>query len=163
MDKNQIYEYLNNNNIKYEISEHIAVYNMEEAYDIKLPYPNASAKNLFIRDNKKQNYYLLTVKGDKKVNLKEFKQNNHTRSLSFASIDDLMSIMKLIPGAVTPLGILNDHDCKVHCFIDEAFFETPGLIGVHPNDNRTTIFLKINDLINILKAHGNKVVIYNFK
>ena len=46
---------------------------------------------------------------------------------------------------------------------DEAFFETPGLIGVHPNDNRTTIFLKINDLINILKAHGNKVVIYNFK
>ena len=58
MDKNQIYEYLNNNNIKYEISEHIAVYNMEEAYDIKLPYPNASAKNLFIRDNKKQNYYL---------------------------------------------------------------------------------------------------------
>lgn len=70
MDKNQIYEYLNNNNIKYEISEHIAVYNMEEAYDIKLPYPNASAKNLFIRDNKKQNYYLLTVKGDKKVNLK---------------------------------------------------------------------------------------------
>lgn len=163
MDKDQIYEYLNNNNIKYEISEHIAVYNMEEAYDIKLPYPNASAKNLFIRDNKKQNYYLLTVKGDKKVNLKEFKQNNHTRSLSFASKDDLMSIMKLIPGAVTPLGILNDHDCKVHCFIDEAFFETPGLIGVHPNDNRTTIFLKINDLINILKAHGNKVVIYNFK
>ena len=49
MDKDQIYEYLNNNNIKYEISEHIAVYNMEEAHTIKLPYPNASAKNLFIR------------------------------------------------------------------------------------------------------------------
>ena len=48
MDKDQIYEYLNNNNIKYEISEHIAVYNMEEAHTIKLPYPNASAKNLFI-------------------------------------------------------------------------------------------------------------------
>lgn len=46
MDKDQIYEYLNNNNIKYEISEHIAVYNMEEAHTIKLPYPNASAKNL---------------------------------------------------------------------------------------------------------------------
>ena len=88
MDKDQIYEYLNNNNIKYEISEHIAVYNMEEAHTIKLPYPNASAKNLFIRDDKKQNYYLLTVKGDKKVNLKEFKQSNHTRSLSFASKDD---------------------------------------------------------------------------
>lgn len=47
------------------------------------------------------------------MNLKEFRKNNNTRPLSFASADDLMGIMGLVPGAVTPLGLLNDTGCKV--------------------------------------------------
>ena len=35
---------------------------------------NCDAKNLFIRDVKKKNYYLITVKGDKKMDLKEFRR-----------------------------------------------------------------------------------------
>ncbi len=52
---------------------------MEELKEISFPYQNSDAKNLFIRDDKKQNYYLIVVKGDKKVNLKEFKQKYKTR------------------------------------------------------------------------------------
>lgn len=94
----------------------------------------------FVRDDKKRNYYLITVKGDKRVNLKEFKQKNHTRSLSFASEDDLMDIMKLIPGSVTPLGVLNDSEKKVQVFLDQEFTKEPGMIGVHPNDNTAMRF-----------------------
>lgn len=32
--------------------------------------------------------------------------------MSFASENDLMSLLGLIPGAVTPLGILNDSEKK---------------------------------------------------
>ena len=85
---------------------------MAELSNIEIPYPEYDAKNLFVRDDKKRNYYLITVKGDKRVNLKEFRKNN-TRPLSFASADDLMGIMGLVPGAVTPLGLLNDTGCKV--------------------------------------------------
>ena len=35
---------------------------MKEMAEIELPHPEADAKNLFIRDDKKRNYYLLTVK-----------------------------------------------------------------------------------------------------
>lgn len=55
------------------------------------------------------------------MNLKEFRKNNNTRPLSFASADDLMEIMGLIPGAVTPLGLLNDTECKVTLFLDNDF------------------------------------------
>ena len=157
MDKQDIYSYLNSKNIWYEITEHKAVFNMAELSQIYIPYPEADAKNLFIRDNKKRNYYLITVKGDKRVDLKEFRKKNNTRALSFASENDLMNIMRLIPGSVTPLGILNDKEVKVKLFIDRDFLESPGIIGIHPNENTATVWLKIEDLINIIKEHGNQV------
>lgn len=157
MDRLEIYEYLKKLNIWYEITEHDAVYNMLQITNIELPYPEAEGKNLFVRDDKKQNYYLITVKGDKKVNLKEFRKNNNTRPLSFASEDDMMSIIGLPSGSVTPLGVLNDKENRVKVFIDEEFITSSGLIGVHPNDNRATVWLKVEDLIDIIKKSGNTV------
>lgn len=161
MNKDKIYELIKDKNIWYEITEHQAVYNMQQLAQIHLPYPERDAKNLFIRDDKKRNYYLITVKGDKKVDLKEFRRNNNTRPLTFASSEDLMEILNLIPGAVTPLGILNDKERKVTVFIDKFFKEEPSIIGVHPNDNTATIWLYTKDLIDIIKEHGNVVEIIN--
>ena len=157
MNKQEIYDLLIQKNVWHEITEHEAVYNMAEVADIEMPYPEYDAKNLFVRDDKKRNYYLITVKGDKRVDLKEFRKNNNTRALSFASAEDLMAIMGLIPGAVTPLGLLNDAECKVALFLDSDFINELGLIGVHPNDNTATVWLKANDLINLIQQHGNTV------
>ena len=65
--------------------------------------------------------------------------------------------MGVIPGAVTPFGILNDWELKVQCYIDKEFMNGAHLIGVHPNDNTATIWLRVEDLIDIIKKHGNKV------
>ncbi len=81
MKKQDIYNFLTQQNIKYEITEHKAVFSMSEVADIDIPHPEADAKNLFIRDDKKKNYYLITVRGDKRVNLKEFRKANNTRPL----------------------------------------------------------------------------------
>lgn len=79
MNKNEILDYLSKKDIWFEVTEHQAVYNMEELSEVALPYPEADAKNLFVRDDKKRNFYLITVKGDKRVDLKEFKKENNTR------------------------------------------------------------------------------------
>lgn len=155
MNKQEIYEFLKVKNIWHEVTEHKAVFNMEELNDVILPYPDRDAKNIFVRDDKKRNYYLITVKGDKRVDLKEFRQKHGTRALSFASEADLMSIMKLTPGSVTPLGLLNDSECKVKFYLDKDF--EGGLIGVHPNDNTATVWLKYEDLVKIIQECGNEV------
>ena len=160
MDKQEIYDYLTREKIFYEITEHEAVYNMAELSNIEIPYPEYDAKNLFVRDDKKRNYYLITVKGDKRVDLKAFRRNNNTRVLSFASAEDLMDIMGLIPGAVTPLGLLNDIECRVSLFLDDSFMDGRGLIGVHPNDNTATVWLKTQDLIRLIREHGNTVNLF---
>lgn len=157
MGKEEVYEFLKKENIWFSITEHKAVYNMEELKDVEMPYPEADAKNLFVRDDKKNNYYLITVKGDKRVDLKEFRRNNGTRNLSFASSEDLKEILNLIPGAVTPLGLLNDSEHKVKFYLDEDFYKNSKIIGVHPNDNTATIWLKVDDLEKIISNHGNKI------
>ena len=134
---------------------------MDEVNDIYVPYPEYDAKNLFVRDDKKRNYYLITVKGNKKVDLKEFRKNNNTRPLSFASENDLMTILNLIPGSVTPLGLLNDQELKVNFYLDKEFLTGKEIIGVHPNDNTATLWLKVEDLITLIKDHGNEVTIIN--
>ena len=57
MNKQQIYDYLNQENVWYEITEHEAVYNMAELSNIEIPYPEYDAKNLFVRDDRWDDKY----------------------------------------------------------------------------------------------------------
>ena len=157
MDKKEIYDFLDSMGISYEVTEHKAVYNMEEWAEIDLPYPEDNAKNLFVRDKKKRNYYLITVQGDKRVDLKAFRNAHGTKALSLASGDDLFAIMKLEPGSVTPLGLLNDDEKRVEFYLDKSFLEGNARIGCHPNDNTATVWLNIKDLLTLIKEHGNTV------
>ena len=157
MNKSETYAYLNDQGIPYEVTEHPAVYNMDELAEIALPYPEDDAKNLFVRDDKKRNYYLITVKGDKRVDLKEFRKQNGTRPLSFASPEDLMRLLGLTPGSVTPLGLLHDEERKVQLYLDRSFLDGAGRIGVHPNDNTATVWMQAEDLITLIRTHGNDV------
>lgn len=161
MTKEETYQYLTNHKVEFEITEHGAVFNMAELEAVKLPYPDADAKNLFVRDDKRRNYYLITVKGDKRVDLKDFRRKHELRPLTFCSAEELMDIMKLFPGAVSPLGLLCDEENKVKFFLDDAFGEGP--IGIHPNDNTATIWLKTADLMRIIREHGNSVELVNLE
>lgn len=157
MNKKEIYEFLDKENVSYEITEHKPLNSMEDAYSLDLPNTDCYAKNLFVRDDKKRNYYLISMKGDKKIDLKTFRKNNNTRALSFASDKDLYKYMELLPGSVTPFGLLNDSECKVEFFIDEEFFADEGIIAIHPNENTSTVWLKVDDLVKIVEKHGNKI------
>lgn len=163
MTKQDIYNFLTSKDIWYDTTEHEAVFTMNELTDIEIPYPEADAKNLFVRDDKKQNYFLITVRGNKRVNIREFRRTFGTRPLSFASAEELFDILALTPGSVTPFGLLNDDERKVRLILDSDFRKEPGLIGIHPNDNTATVCLRTDDLTNIITEHGNSVEFYDIK
>ena len=157
MNKQEVYAFLTEKKIRYEVTEHGAVYNMAELGEVSLPYPEAIAKNLLVRDDKKQQYYLITVKGAKMVDLKAFRRNHGTRHLSFASEEDLPTVLGLTKGSVTPLGLLNDPSCSVQFYLDGSFLDAPTIIGVHPNENTATVWLDSKDLVALVEEHGNSV------
>ena len=150
--KQEIYDLLNERGIEYEAIEHEAVYNMEEADALNLPHREAGTKNLFIRDDKKRNYYVVSIPEHDRLDLRSLRDKLGSRPLKFASENDLMSILGLIPGQVTPLGTLNDteHKCKV---IIADYFRG-GLMDAHPNDNTATVILKADDVVELLRSFG---------
>ena len=141
--------------IPFTVYEHEPVYTIEEMLQVGLPDPDAIAKNLFVRDDKKRNYYLLVIREDKNADLRRIQQAIGSRRLSFASESDLQAILGLERGGVTPFGALNDAEHRVHIYLDESFFG--GRIGVHPNENIATVFLSADDLAVLLRRHGAAV------
>ena len=102
MTKQETYDYLRAHGVDFEITEHPAVFNMEECAALHLPHPESDAKNLFVRDDKRCSYYLITVRGDKRVDLKAFRRAHGTRSLSFASPEELQQYLCLLYTSPSP-------------------------------------------------------------
>lgn len=153
--KETVYTFLQQNNIPYQTCSHPAVYTIEEMMAQNIPHSEAIAKNLFVRDDNKRHYYLIVIRGEKRVDLKQFAKTANTRRLGFASEKDLFSILSLTRGSVTPLGILNDSEKKVTVFFDQSYQHQ--LIAVHPNENTATVYLNADDLFELIKAHGNPI------
>ena len=156
MSKEEVYLKLKELNIEYLKIDHIPIYTIDEANNLDIENKEYIAKNLFLRDDKKRNYYLLVVKSSKKIDLNDLKNKINSRRLSFASEIDLEKYLKLKKGSVTPLGVLNDVERKVKIIIDEDILKEE-IVGVHPNDNDATVFMKTKDLIRIIELNGNLV------
>ena len=52
--------------------------------------------------------------------------------------------------------VLNRYNIKIDV-LDNDFIGDLGLIGVHPNDNTATVWIKANDLVTLIQQHGNTV------
>lgn len=158
MTRNDLFKLLDSKGIDYQVTEHKAVFTVDEMLAAGLPYPELVAKNLFIRDDKKRNYYLLTAKEDRAIDLKAFQEQFHTRRLSFASENDLMAILQLAKGSVTPFGLLNDEERRVHFFLDQSFAH--GIIGIHPMENTATVWMSGEVLTELVREHGNQITVF---
>ncbi len=156
MDKQGIYTLLNQAHIPYEVYEHSPVYTIEDLDALHLPQAEQIVKNLFLRDDKKKYFYLVSVPGHRSVNLKALAERIPSRKLSFASQADLWERLRLEKGHVTPLGILNDEQKEVTVVFDRALQGRQ--IGIHPMENTATIFLAFADVLKLVEEHGNPVV-----
>ena len=150
--KQEVYAFLDERGIEYEAIEHEAVFNMEEADALELPHREAGTKNLFIKDDKKQNYYVVSIPEHDRLDLKGLREKLGSRPLKFANDTELMDLLGLIPGQVTPFGTLNDIDYRVKVLISDYF--RGGLMDAHPNDNTATMILRADDVVKVLKDFG---------
>jgi Ala-tRNA(Pro) deacylase len=69
MDKVEIY--LKDKQIEYKLHEHPAVFTCAEAEKHCSHIPGIASKNLFLRDQKKQRFFLVVMSAEKKPTLKK--------------------------------------------------------------------------------------------
>lgn len=150
-----IYTFLMDNGIEYEEVKHEAVFTCEEAEKMELTIDGVHTKNLFLRDRKGGNHYLVIVSYQKSVDLKSLAGVIGETKLSFGSPERLMKYLKLEPGSVSILGVMNDPDHNVQVVIDKEIWEASRVL-CHPLVNTATLSISHEGLELFLCATGHK-------
>ena len=159
--KQQIFDLLNTKGIPFEKLEHAAVYTMEEMDEIGVTGRGTVCKNLFVRDGKGKRHFLICVPEQTRVDLKTLARQLESSKFSFASAERLEKYLRVEQGCVSPLGVLNDESKSVTVVFDRALENDPA-VGVHPNDNTATVWLRFADLKRVIEEHGNPVALVDF-
>lgn len=153
----KVYKILDKLNIRYTRYEHAPVFTIEQANKLNINMNSQQCKNLFIRNRKGNQHYLVILKESKNVDLKDLAFQIESTALSFASEERLYKFLGLTPGSVTPFGLINDNEKGVTVLIDKELTFSDN-VSFHPNVNTTTIEISFKDFERYLKWCGNKVL-----
>ncbi len=154
-----IFQFLQSNQIAYKQYDHEAVFTAEEAKTKAAHVPGRQTKNLFLCDDKKQRFYLVTICEDKRADLKHLRAFLGEKNLRFGPAEKLMEYFKIAPGAVSPLGLANDVNNHVKFFIDSDLLKEEK-IYIHPNVNTATLEIGIEDFKKFVALTNHEMKIY---
>ena len=139
--------------IEYTV-EDTPVMTIEQAKQYPLQHREAASKSLLLID-KKAAVFCVTVFEDKRVDLKRLKELLGCSRLSFVNSQQALDLFGY-QGGISPLGVINDKTNAVTVVIDEYFKDK--LIMIHPNSEKATMWLKCQDLVEVISKVGNKVM-----
>ncbi|MBI2629412.1 aminoacyl-tRNA deacylase [Candidatus Pacearchaeota archaeon] len=152
-----IKEYLKKHKIEYKVFNHPHVYTVEEASKYNKEIRGIHCKNLFIKEKKSRNYYLVILPAEEKLDLGKF-EALFNQKLKFANEDDLKDILGLTTGAVSPFGLINDQEYKTELIINKKVWESD-FVSFHPNINTETLELSKDNFHKYVNSLKNKLVI----
>ena len=159
MDK-KLESWLEKHNINYKLYTHPAVFTVPEAKIHSGHISGSHCKNLLLKNKKSGQLYLVTIPYDKNLDLKEFRKMISAPKVRFAGEEELSEVLGITPGAVSPLGLINDKDNKVIFWIEQNLWNSE-LICCHPNVNTETLQIPNEDFHRLIKATGNQYSIKN--
>ena len=142
--------------IAFERHEHPPVATVAEAEVHWAGIDATHCKNLFLRNQKGDRHYLVIIPHGKRADLRQVAEQIGDGKLSFGSPERLMKHLGLMPGSVSPFGLLNDPGRHVRVFLDQDLKGAERLT-FHPNDNTATLALSGDDFERFLGHVGHTV------
>lgn len=144
--------------IEYKVIDHQEVHTIEEMDALGIFTDGEVCKNLFLRNANGKTHYVVSMLKNKHPDIQGvIKAQLGCSRLSFGSDERLQKHLGLKPGAVSPFGIINDEAHEVNVVLDSELKTVDGLIGFHPNDCTSFVWLKFDDLMKFIRHYGNDV------
>jgi len=124
---------------------------IEEGKRLRGQMAGTFTKNLLLKD-KKGRLFLLAIHEDHELDLKTL----HTRigangRLGFAPGERMIEVLGVPPGALTPLGIINDRDGLVTVVIDAVLLDS-AQVNFHPLVNTESTGLSPDELLSFIRS-----------
>lgn len=146
MDEKLLLDFFKKHKIAYHLFEHQPVFTINDKPVVTAidgvaissgTVPQPHFKTLLLRD-KKDTFFLVSVIEDKRVDLNALNIALGCGHFSFGKTEELLALLKLTPGSVTPYGLMFDHENKVRFVLDEDSLAN-SCISFHPMRNDMTI------------------------
>lgn len=158
--REKAYEVLDKLKIEYEKYEHESIYTIEAAEELDKKMGLEICKNLFMSTRHSTEFYLILMPGNKRFNSGKVSKELKVLRMTFAKDEYLLEYLGLLPGSVTPLGLIQDTKNVVNFIIDKDVMDMEK-IAIHPCVNTETVIIKLSDLIEKIlpyTGHTYKVI-----
>ena len=149
----KVVDQLNELGIPFQIVEHEPVLTTEQADRFIEGIEGVRTKTMFLTNKKKRNFYLVIIDDAKRLDMDVFKEIVEENRIKMASAETLNDKMMLLPGTVSPFGLLNNRDKDIQVYFDQEIVSEERMC-FHPNTNEKTIFVNTEDLFTFLEVIG---------
>ncbi len=149
----KVLDFLRENDIAFEMYEHPEAPTIDIAREYWHADGSKHCKNLFFRNHKGNRHYLVVFDCEQSLAIHDLEHCLRQGKLSFASEKRMMRCLGLMPGSVSPFGLINDTQGEVHLFLDANLRRYPSL-SFHPNDNTATVVITQEMFARYLSAVG---------
>lgn len=154
----RVYDLLERLGVPFERVDHDAVGTIEGCAEIEKLLDIEICKNLFLRNSKGDQYYLLMLPGGKHLVTKDLAKKIGSTRLSFGTPEKMEEYLDITPGSVSVLGLMNDHENNIRLLVDNDIKKWE-YFGCHPCINTSSLKIKTADLFSkILPAVGHEPV-----
>ena len=144
--------------VSYELLEHAPVHTMEDCKAAEEALGGVMPKNLFLTPRNHASHHLLIARAEAPFRTSRVSRQLGVSRLSFATAEELMDMLRTLPGAISPMGLLFDGEKKVRLAIDRELRGEERLL-FHPCVNTATLAISGADFFGrLLPALGHEAV-----
>jgi Ala-tRNA(Pro) deacylase len=134
--------------------EHPPLFTVEESQALRGKIDGGHTKNLFLKDKKDQ-VFLVVAEEDAVIDMKTLHKRIDSARLSFGKPELLAELLGVVPGSVTPFGVINDIAGRVTVILDSALLRHERL-NFHPLENTATTTIVREDFLAFLRHTGHE-------
>ena len=150
------YDFLARLGVSYGRVDHSPAFHIETCHQVEAVLEAPIAKNLFLCNRQKTQFYLLLLEGDKVFKTKHLSAQLGCSRLSFAGEEDLARLLGVQPGSASLLCLLQDPGCAVQLVLDRPLLRQ-AYLGLHPCQNTSTLRIAMGDVLErVIPALGHR-------
>ena len=172
----KVEKFLSENGISFHTHHHPPLPTIEMAMEYWKDIDSTHCKNLFFRNHKGNRHYLVVFKCHKELGIHSLEKSLKQGKLSFASQERMERCLGLLPGSVSPFGLINDMNLvgedgkpvegvaakelfenghRVKLFLDKDL-QNAEKVSFHPCDNTASTVISKEDLLKFLEIWGGE-------
>ena len=159
--------FLDEHGLGYELHTHPPLPTIELALEYWKDLDSTHCKNLFFRNHKGNRHYLVVFECHKEMQIHSLEHMLKQGKLSFASAERMERCLGLLPGSVSPLGLMHDLEVqgltkehfpnghRVKLFLDKDL-QNAARLSFHPCDNTASVIVSNEDFMKFLEIWGGE-------